>query len=826
MPDGAVVDIPDTLTPELAARLSAMRNAHAPQAAQAQPQTQTGRDNYSDVGAAHPTPQQASAGSQAASMSPGGFNNYIPPEDRQAKSDFWSGGGNNLALAHRNFQRPLEGIWTHGENALHAMGLMSDKAYARESARNKAIADETKQMESRVSHPVVNQLAANPLNFVMPGAGIEASVGTKVGMGALTGAAFSGLDPDSTPLSTATGAILGIAAVPAAKLVGWVGAKAASVIAEKFPTLAEKLGIGTRIKLQYAGAQELKGELDQAGIPSATWADVTGDPVLKAQQEQMAMHNPKMQANRLQVNQEALDHVKLVVNDLKSTAMNEGWGDLASLQKAAEGQGKRAAKANAILTAINNSGDDWKKIVQNGGNLSLFMDKLTADAKFDLAEAAANPLGRVLATHLKEALEDAVGPVGAERGGAIGSNSAEAGGKGHSLLQKIQLGVEGKPAPPIIGGNGPLGIVPEAPGAPQLLGTETKAPLVGGKNQPINLGPEQPAPQGHGLGGLLGPEDPAAQPPPTSFTARGGVSAPPAAPAPSMPTGGTGGIRPTQDMTFGGLRRLRSSINDEIARAMKGTVVGGQKGLSAAELTQLQRVSEAIEHDLQDFAETHPEVGKLYNDASSFYKQKVVPFKDDAFGKALADTDPTAAAKLFGTKDPAEQQRFFNLLPPKSQKAVRWGLMQNALDAGDVTQAGVMGRTFNSSAVAKVLEGYHHNGTMGVAFPGGEDSRVALGMAKILRTVANSDSARAAAPNSIAAAELARTHPTMLGLAAKAYDWATRDNLFKLMTEPKGRILMQRANGLSPASKEYINIIQNQIPKMLGVGSTKLMGEQ
>lgn len=132
-----------------------------------------------------------------------------------------------------------------------------------------------------------------------------------------------------------------------------------------------------------------------------------------------------------------------------------------------------------------------------------------------------------------------------------------------------------------------------------------------------------------------------------------------------------------------------------------------------------------------------------------------------------------------------------------------------------------MGRTFNSKAVADVLDGYHRNGTMGVAFPGGEDSRVSLGMAKVLRTISGSDSSRASAPGNMAAAELARTHPTMLGLAAKTYDWATRDNLFKLMTEPEGRILMQRAKSASPSA--LANIINNQVPKVLGVGATKTL---
>jgi len=120
-------------------------------------------------------------------------------------------------------------------------------------------------------------------------------------------------------------------------------------------------------------------------------------------------------------------------------------------------------------------------------------------------------------------------------------------------------------------------------------------------------------------------------------------------------------------------------------------VVAGQKGLTATEISAYRDTVTAIEKDLADFAKKNPEVGKLYDDASEFYKNKVVPFKDDAFGKALADTDATAAANLFKTKDTAEQQRFFNILPPKGQKAVRWGLWKMRWMQGKSPRAGLWG---------------------------------------------------------------------------------------------------------------------------------------
>ena len=816
MPDGTLVDLPDVMTPELSTRLRALqaKQATPPQAGvtnqdagvastKQQPPMPTG---YSDAGAAHPTNEQIAAGSQAAAHSPGGLNALTTPEAEAARPAAMAGIKNNLMLAHQNFQLPMRGIWSHGENALHSMGLMDDATYAKESARNKGIEAERRQMEQGVDHPAINQMVANPMNL-MGGAGVESSIGKQLLTRAGIGAAYGGLDPNATWLSTAVGGAFGMASLPAEKFIGWAGSKAMAALAQKFPTLAEKFGLGAKINPEYAGAPELMNDLHARGIKSATWADATGDKNLQAKQNSM----PEMMPNRRMVNQESLAHVQGVVDDLKQTALKEGWGNLDALEAAANGGGKRANQANALLTAIKNSGEDWQAIVQHSGNVSLFLDKLTADAKFDLAEAAANPLGPLPGDHLKAQLEKSIK--------RLGSNSAEAGETGHTFLQKIQKGVEGKPGTPTVGGNGPMGLTPEMPGAPELIPGGHGPSMVGSANQQPNLGtPGTAQPSLDGLG-LSSP----AAPGPVSFNARGGVSAPAPA-APHFPTPGSPEIPATQDMTFGGLRRLRTSLMDKVAAATKGTVVAGQKGLSAAEVGAYQDTIKAIEKDLADFAEKNPEVGKLYDDASEFYKKKVVPFKDDAFGKALADTDPTAAAKLFKTKDAAEQKRFFDILPPKGQKAVRWGLMQDALDAGEVTQGGSMGRTFSAGKVADVLDQYHNRGTMGIAFPGGEDSRVSLGMAKIMRTVANADIARPGVPLQAQLKELIQ--PTAMGIASKAYDWMNKENALKLMTEPEGRILLQKAVHLSPKSKEYVNMVTNQIPKVLGVGATRTLGER
>ena len=351
MPDGSVVDMPDVITPELATRLRALqaKQSTPPQAGTtnqdagvaATPTKPPAPTGYSDAGAAHPSNEQIAAGSQAAAHSAGGLNALTTPEAEAAKPEAMAGIKNNLLLAHSNFQQPMRGIWSHGLSALHSMGLVSDETYNKESARDKGIEAERRQMEQGVGHPVINQAVANPMNL-LGGAGAEATLGkqlmTRVGIGA----AYAGLDPN------------GLASLPAEKAVSWMGSKAVAALAEKFPTLAEKFGLGAKINPEYAGAPELMDELHQRGIKSATWADATGDQTMQAQQNSMAMNNREMMRNRRMVNQEALAHVQGVVNDLKQTALKEGWGNLDAIEAAAAGAGKRANQATALLTAIKN----------------------------------------------------------------------------------------------------------------------------------------------------------------------------------------------------------------------------------------------------------------------------------------------------------------------------------------------------------------------------------------------------------------------------------------------------------------------------------------
>lgn len=496
-----------------------------------------------------------------------------------------------------------------------------------------------------------------------------------------------------------------------AKGLSWVTNKGADALAGT--KLGNVLGIPMEVKPQYAGAPQLAADLQSKGIQT-TIGDVTGDPAIRAQEGALARNNPKMMAYRLQQNQQASNYADTVVSDLKKSVADAGWQNLSDVQAAAQSGGKRSGAAQALLTAINNSGDDWKEIAQQSGNLRLFVNKLKADALYDKAETLANQFGNVPVPATRQTVNDAVSKLSSNTAGDQGAKT---------FLQGIQDGLSNRDA--------------------------------NGMFQPMQ-----------------------------------------------------------QDTSFGGLRTMRSSIQSRIA-----DITSGKVSASSDELPYLQQVSSAIEKDLSNFAGSNgAPLRQAYQDASTFYKGAVVPYKDAAFGRALADTDPQKVANLFAGKNAYQQQRFFDLLDPKGQAAVRAGLVEDAISAGEKTQRGVMGQTFSASQAANKLEQLQKNGTMGVAFPGGEDSWAAQGLAKILRTVDRSDNVGFTPPTGVTAQSIGAKvegNKTVLGTIAQGIDWLQKDRLMKLYTDPQSKVLLQRASDLKIGSPAMQKIIQ-QITTLLG----------
>jgi hypothetical protein len=494
--------------------------------------------------------------------------------------------------------------------------------------------------------------------------------------------------------------------------LGWIGKKAASSLAGT--TLGNKLGIPTALNPKYAGAPALSQELDQAGITAHTVGDITGDPVVRAHENALARNNPAMMELRLKENEQASAYAQRVVEDLQTTVRQTGWKTVADVEKAAVEPGKRQGAAKTLLTALQNSGDDWKEIAQQSGNLNLFVNKLKADQLYDKAEGIARLYGPVDPANLVGSLKASIGAI--QRNTAADQSSVP-------YLQRILTGIEDG----------------------------------------------------------------------------------------------------SQNTGFGDLREMRTALNNKLSEMVdpKSVVQG-----SSDARPYLQNTIDALERDLDKFAKGHSSgMRNAWQAATDHYRTQVVPYKEAAFGRALADTDPLKAANLFMGQNTAQQTRFFGLLDPKGQAAIRAGLVEDAIGAGEKTQRGVMGQTFGAASAALKLEQLQRNGVMSVAFPGGQDNWAASGLAKILRTVDRSDNVGFTPPTGVTAQSIGAKvegNQTMFGTVLKGIDWLNKDRLMALYSDPKGRALLIHASNLTPGSPAMNNLINNQIPKVLGVTAGRM----
>lgn len=488
------------------------------------------------------------------------------------------------------------------------------------------------------------------------------------------------------------------ASIPVAK---WLGSKGANLLAGT--KLGDLLGIKTQVNPKYAGAPELSKELDEAGI-AHTVGDITSDPKILSQEAAMARRDPRMMDLRVKQNQEATAYAEKVLSDLKNAVREEGWGSLADVQAAVDANGKRSKEAMALLTAIENSGDDWKRIAQTSGKLKLFVEKLKADQLFDTATAIANQYGAVPTNATLRTSKTAINRLENE----IGADSPNAPYMIKDIVNKLESG---------------------------------------------------------------------------------------------------------NTYTFGELRQLRSRLNNKISNLTDSRAVAPPLDV---ELNAYKDVVKAVEADLDKFAKSHSSgLRNSWAKATEHYKTSVVPYKDAEIGKILADQDPLALGRLFQGKDSYAQQRMYGLIGPKGQAAVRSGIIEDAILAGEKTQRGVGSPTMSCARAASALEKLDANGTMDIAFKG-QEKWAAKGLARLLRVVDKSDTIAWIPPTGesldrIGAA--ARGDLTALGVGQKAADWLNKERLFQLYTDPKGKALLIRASSLAPGSRAMNTLVARDIPQ-------------
>lgn len=286
--------------------------------------------------------------------------------------------------------------------------------------------------------------------------------------------------------------------------------------------------------------------------------------------------------------------------------------------------------------------------------------------------------------------------------------------------------------------------------------------------------------------------------------------------------GGVAAALPSQsavDTSFSGMRQLRSTLGNRIDDYYSGkNAVVGKEGAAL-----LQRVKDAVEQDMETFAKTNgPELATAWRDADRVYKTQVVPYKDRALATALKSATPDEIFGQFmkvGRGDRAEN--FYNTLDPKGQAAVRYGLVQNALEQAINPGRGDQAAVFSPAKFAGYLE--KMGDATGVAFKG-QDKWEIDGLAKLMRHVERAGQFAENPPTGnrlaqmgtgVGLLELGRFSPVS---AAGAWSVAKLSKV--LLTSPAGKRLLLAASELPAGSKVMQDLVNNQLPKVLSRAAT------
>lgn len=513
--------------------------------------------------------------------------------------------------------------------------------------------------------------------------------------------------------------------------IGTALGAAAPVVVEKVLSPALGKAYNWWNGVQAPGAAEVEALGQKFGVP-VTAGDATGSPAMK--KTEVALENvPFVGMGKFRAGQDQQAHtaVKSTAEGLMKEMVSQGWTNLDQVKRAAAAGGKRSGEAQALLSAIDNAGSDWNRIMQASGNLKLFQGKLASDAAYDAFEKKAAQYGEVPLVNTMQALEDV----------------------------RRQLASAGLP-------------------------DEATQALVNKLYTNLNRHAAKPA-QG------------------AVAQAVGGGASQAAVPAASA-----------VDTTFAGLRQLRSSLGSRISDYQTGSnSLVGAEGVGV-----LRQIKAALEADMEGFAKSNgPELATAWRNADRIYKTQVVPFKDRALANAMTSATPDEIFGQFMKANKGDRaQNFYDALEPKGQAAVRYGLVQNALEKATNVARGDEAAVFSPAKFAGYLENLKD--ATGVAFKG-QDKWEIDGLAKLMRHVERAGQYAENPPTGNRVAQLG----TGVGLfelgrvspGSAAGTWGVAKLSKVLLTTPAGKRLLLAASELPEGSKLITDLVNNQLPKLM-----------
>ena len=263
----------------------------------------------------------------------------------------------------------------------------------------------------------------------------------------------------------------------------------------------------------------------------------------------------------------------------------------------------------------------------------------------------------------------------------------------------------------------------------------------------------------------------------------------------------------TKSGNFSQVRDFRSAISDQISDFYGGkNALVGKRGVG-----KLQEIRDSINEDMESFAKQQG--GDIYRDwkaADTFYKQKVIPYREQAFIRRLAkEDDPTASYNLFLSAAKQKPDMLYNAIGMKGQAAIKSGILSDALEISMKEKTG-----FSPARFAQSLE--KRQNEIGIFFKGKDKAEIE-GLMRVMR---HAERAGQYAENPPTGNRLlpwllggamgigAVTTPTAVAVAGSGMY-----GLSKLLTSKSGRNFLLSSSRVEPGPAMQ-RLIDNYAPKI------------
>ena len=179
----------------------------------------------------------------------------------------------------------------------------------------------------------------------------------------------------------------------------------------------------------------------------------------------------------------------------------------------------------------------------------------------------------------------------------------------------------------------------------------------------------------------------------------------------------TGGKVIKPDNSYALIRQLHSDLGDRIRDYYQGNnALIGEKGVG-----YLERAQNALEDDMRNYAENSnvPEIVDAGRTADDYYKTARVPFKNGMLASAAVSAEPDQIYQQFikaGKGDRA--QNFYDALDEKGRSAVRYNMVNKAVEDAINPQSGIFSPQKFFTAMDKLEDAY------GVFFKGNDQMQI------------------------------------------------------------------------------------------------------